>query len=136
MTENSPNALIKYYITKVDHYFWNFIYTKTHLSLSKNKIKHKLALLKQYEMPFWKRCLASSTDVIIIIVINDYALLTNIRSRWLYIGQALFCKDNTQLSSPNKLGWFAHLRSQSEHRICFILPARRFNHKITINMLY
>ena len=27
-------------------------------------------------MPFWKKCLQSSTDVIIIIVINDYALLT------------------------------------------------------------
>ena len=87
-------------------------------------------------MPFWKRCLQSSTDVIIIVVINDYALLTNIQARWLYISQALFCKANTQLSSSNKLGWFAHLSSQSEHRICFILPARRFNHKITINMLY
>ena len=38
VTENSPNALIKYQITKLDHYFWNLIYTKTHLSLSKNKI--------------------------------------------------------------------------------------------------
>ena len=60
----------------------------------------------------------------------------NIRSRWLDIGQALFCQANTHLSSSNKLRWFAHLSSQSEHRICFILPARRFNHKIAINMLY
>ena len=65
-------------------------------------------------------------------------LLTNIRSRWLDIGQALFCEANTQLSSPNKLDWFAHLSSQSENRICFILPAQGFNHKIVINtgMLY
>ena len=53
----------------------------------------------------------------------------NIRSRWLNISQALFCKANTQLSSPKKLGWFAHLSSQSEHRICFVLSTRRFNHK-------
>ena len=62
-----------------------------------------------------------------------YALLTNIRSRWLGIGQALFCEANTQLSSPNKLDWFAHLSSLLEHTICFILPAHGFNHKIVIN---
>ena len=71
--------------------------------------------------------------LIIIIVKNDYALLTNIRSRWLDIGQALFCEANTQLSSPNKLDWFAHLSSLSEHRICFILLAHGFNPKIVIN---
>ena len=71
--------------------------------------------------------------VLIIIVINDYALLTNIQSRCLDIGQALFCEANTQLSSPNKLDWFAHLSSQLEHRICFTLPTHGFNHKIVIN---
>ena len=71
--------------------------------------------------------------LIIIIVKNDYALLTNIRSRWLDIGQALFCEANTQLSSPNKLDWFAHLSSQLEHRICFILPAHGLKYKIVIN---
>ena len=59
--------------------------------------------------------------------------MTNIQSRWLDIGQALFCEANTQLSSPNKLDWFAHLSSQLEHRICFILPAHGFKHKILIN---
>ena len=59
--------------------------------------------------------------------------MTNIQSRWLDIGQALFCEANTQLSSPNKLHWFAHLSSQLEHRICFILPAHGFKHKILIN---
>ena len=82
-------------------------------------------------MPFWKRCSQSSNNY--IIVINDYALFTNIQSRWLDIGQALSCEANTQLSSPNKLDWFAHLSSQLEHRICFILPTHGFKHKILIN---
>ena len=47
---------------KLDHYFWNLIYAKTHLSLSKNKTEHKLALLKQYKMPFRKRCSQSSNN--------------------------------------------------------------------------
>ena len=59
--------------------------------------------------------------------------MTNIRPRWLGIGQALFCEANTQLSSPNKLHWFARLSSLLEHKICFILPAHGFNHKIVIN---
>ena len=44
-----------------------------------------------------------------------------------------FCEASTQLSSPNKFDWFAHLSSQLEHRICFILPAHRFKYKIVIN---
>ena len=52
-------------------------------------------------MPFWKRCSQS-----LVIVLNNFVLLTNIRSRWLDIGQGLFCEANIQPSWLNKLDRF------------------------------
>ena len=113
---------------KLDHYFWNLIYAKTHLSLSKNKIEHKLALLKQYKMPFWKRCSQSSNNYYCykwLCVIDQHSV--KMAGYWpnsfFLRGQypAIFIKQAWLI------GWFAHFSCQSEHRICFILPARGFN---------
>ena len=60
----------------------------------------------------------------------DVLQLPTLAGYWLDIGQAFFCEANAKLSSPNKLGWFAHLSCQSEHRICFILPVRGFNKSV------
>ena len=49
------------------------------------------------------------------------------------LAKLFFARPIPSYLHQHKLDWFAHLNSQLEHRICFILPTHRFNHKIVIN---
>ena len=53
--------------------------------------------------------------------------------RWI-LAKLCFERPISSYLHQNMLGWFVCSSSQSEHRICFILPACGFNHKILIYM--
>ena len=88
---------------------WKLIYPKTHLSLSKGR--NMKCLFGQH------------VYILLIIILNDNVLLTNIHSRWLDIGQGQFCEANVQAAIFTKTNLVD-------------LPACGFNYKIVIKVLY